>query len=128
MMTMAGKQPLVDFNHPDFLQSIKRREPSHWAQLYDCMQAELYAFFRTKLSCGDEQDLDDCITEVFSRAYAEIETFQNRSDLKSWLMHFARCLVRARLRVGLQQPVSPMSARLPGPTLPANATDDSIPR
>lgn len=97
-MTMTGKRQHVDFNHPDFLQSLKRRELSQWAQLYERMQVELYVFFRKKLPSCDEHEIDDCITEVFSRAYAEIQTFRETSRLKSWLMHFANFIARETLR------------------------------
>jgi len=98
MMTMSGQPQHLDFNHPDFLHSIKRREQSHWAQLYERMQAELYAFFCKKLPSCDAREIDDCIIEVFSRAYVDIQTFQGTSGLKSWLMHFASYVARDTLR------------------------------
>ncbi len=97
-MTMTDKSQPIDLNHPDFLQSIKRRDSRHWAQLYERMQAELYAFFRNKLPSCDDHEIEDCIVEVFSRAYADIQTFQERSGLKSWLMHFANFIARDMLK------------------------------
>ncbi|ETW96963.1 MAG: hypothetical protein ETSY1_24545 [Candidatus Entotheonella factor] len=95
---MAGKPQFADLNHPDFLKSIKRRDPLPWTQLYERMQADLYAFFRNKLPACDEHEIDDCIIEVFSRAYADIQTFQAKSSLQSWLMNFARFVVRDMLK------------------------------
>lgn len=98
VMNMSGKEQHVDLNHPAFLQSIKRREQASWAQLYEHMQVELYAFLRDKLPSCDETDIEDCVPEVFSRAYADIEAFQGHSGLQTWLMRVASLIARETLR------------------------------
>ncbi len=74
---------------------------------YERTQGQLDAFFRKTLSPCDEDEIDAYITEVFSRAYADIETYQGRSSLTGWIIHLVQRVARGPFRAVGKQDEAP---------------------
>jgi RNA polymerase sigma-70 factor (ECF subfamily) len=87
----------------EYLTALKRLEPEAWEQLYTQLHGELHGLLRKQLFYRHDEDIDDYIQEAFCRAYASIQSFDGRSDIKTWIMSIARHVVLDALRASERQ-------------------------
>ena len=97
---MIGEYQQTPFTSGDaeYIKALKRLEAWSWEQLYMQIHGELYGLLRKQLFYRHEDEIDDYIQETFCRAYDGIQSFDGRSDIKTWVMSIARHVVLDALR------------------------------
>lgn len=69
------------------LDALKRKEKAAFAAMVDTQSDRIYRLALKML--GNEQDAEDVLQETFIKAYKNIDTFEGRSKLSTWLYRIA---------------------------------------
>jgi DNA-directed RNA polymerase specialized sigma24 family protein len=78
----------------DLLRRLREGEPTAHTDLFEHCQQQLRPFFRSRLP--NTADLDDCVSEVFTRALEGIRAGGQPEVLGAWLIGIARNLLKQR--------------------------------
>ena len=79
--------PHLTTNETSRVKRFRQGDASAFNELYDELGTRLYRFcFRL---CGDKDDAEDLMAEVFLAAYSGREKFEGRSSLTTWLYRIA---------------------------------------
>jgi RNA polymerase sigma-70 factor (ECF subfamily) len=83
------------------LTALKRKEKGAFTQLVDAHSARIYRLALKMLA--NEQDAEDVLQETFIKAYKNIDTFEGRSKISTWLYRIAlnESLMLLRKRKGV---------------------------
>lgn len=84
------------------LNALKRKDKSAFAQLVETQSDKIYRLALKMLA--NEQDAEDVLQETFFKAYKNIDTFEGRSKISTWLYRIAlnESLMLLRKRKGVQ--------------------------
>lgn len=95
---MRKQAPNVEID----LSALQRKDKGAFARLVDAHSAQIYRLGLKML--GNEQDAEDVLQETFIKAYQNIESFEGRSKISTWLYRIAlnESLMRLRKRTDAQ--------------------------
>ena len=84
------------------LNALKRKDKGAFAQLVETQSDKIYRLALKMLA--NEQDAEDVLQETFIKAYKNIDTFEGRSKISTWLYRIAlnESLMLLRKRKGVQ--------------------------
>lgn len=72
---------------PDFLARLLAGDRSAFADFVDRTSTKVYSLLRGML--GSEQDAEDALQETYLKAFKALPSFENRSNLTTWLYRIA---------------------------------------
>ena len=95
---MRKQAPNVEID----LSALQRKDKGAFARLVDAHSPQIYRLGLKML--GNEQDAEDVLQETFIKAYQNIESFEGRSKISTWLYRIAlnESLMRLRKRTDAQ--------------------------
>jgi RNA polymerase sigma-70 factor, ECF subfamily len=115
----SGPLPLPE--DPARVAALARADRGAVEELYREMFEPVYAFVYWRVN-GVRADAEDVTQETFVTALAQIQRFEQRSSLYTWVCGIARNLaharVRARGRGGAAEDRDPVRAAAPAPAAP----------
>ena len=72
---------------------VREQQVMEWYELY---YEDIYRFVLFMI--GDRQFCEDFVHDTFVRAYSSYESFENRSNVKTWLFSIAKHIVMDEIR------------------------------
>lgn len=72
---------------------VREQQVMEWYELY---YEDIYRFILFMI--GDRQFCEDFVHDTFVRAYTSYESFENRSNVKTWLFSIAKHIVMDEIR------------------------------
>jgi len=89
------------YNEENDLAALKHKDKGAFARLVDANSDKIYRLGLKML--GNEQDAEDVLQETFVKAYKNIDTFEGRSKVSTWLYRIAvnETLMLLRKRKGV---------------------------
>ena len=105
------------------LTALKRKDKSAFTQLVDLHSEKIYRLALKMLT--NEQDAEDVLQETFIKAYKNIETFEGRSKISTWLYRIAlnESLMLLRKRKGVQVDIDAGIETEDGEVIPKQIVD-----
>ena len=109
--------------HTVDLTALKRGDKHAYAQLVETHSDKIYRLALKML--GDEQDAEDVLQEVFIKAYNNIQGFEGRSKVSTWLYRIAvnESLMLLRKRKGMTVNIDQEYETDDGELMPRQITD-----
>ena len=116
-MVNENKTPMVD------LSALKRGDKHAFAQMVDDHSDKIYRLALKML--GDEQDAEDVLQETFIKALKNIQNFEGRSKISTWLYRIAvnEALMLLRKRKGVIVDIDQEYETDEGELMPRQITD-----
>jgi RNA polymerase sigma-70 factor, ECF subfamily len=110
-------------SHTVDLKALKRGDKHAFAQLVETHSDKIYRLALKML--GDEQDAEDVLQEVFIKAYKNIQGFEGRSKVSTWLYRIAinESLMLLRKRKGMTVVIDQEYETDDGELMPRQITD-----
>lgn len=71
------------------IKQLKHLKVEYWTTLYESSYDALCKFFQKKFCDQSENFTEECIQETFSRAYVDIQLFEGKCDIETWILNIA---------------------------------------
>ena len=93
------------FNTPEFLETLRNRDPDAWRAFYEEQWRPLCAFIRARLSHSPngQADSEELAQEVLCRAYTGITHFRGEAQLETWLRTIAQYAIIDAVRAAQRE-------------------------
>ena len=89
---------MSEISEKELIDLAKCGDPESLAILYEDNVDEVYNFIKNNLEDHNEEDALDLTQEVFLRCFRKIKDFEERSNLRTWLIGIARYVIREHNR------------------------------